>query len=64
MSIVNERGFLNDDGKKFVEGFVGELKRIYGATGSEKELRVLQSILANIVGDEAAKMIAAKQSGT
>ena len=52
-SIINERGFLNDEGKKVVIGFVEETKKLLSYAGTKQELEILSSVLTSLVGNVA-----------
>ena len=56
--IVDERGFLKKGAKEFVnERLIKELNTLLRYAKSENELRILGSILKNVVGDVVSSRI-------
>jgi len=57
-TIVNERGFLQDDAKRFVkERFGKEISVLLGFAHTENELRIMSSLLKNIIADAVSDKI-------
>jgi hypothetical protein len=53
MTIINERGFLNDEGKKAVGNFLEEAHKLFSLAKNHQEIETLSSILNNLVGSVA-----------
>lgn len=58
---INEQGFLTAEGKTFVEDNFGKaLDTLLDIAKSENDLRLIGSVLSNIIGAKIADKIIAK----
>lgn len=57
MKLYDERGFLNEEGKKATKDFREIVKNLIAAGSSENEKKLIGSLLSNVIGDEVAKEV-------
>lgn len=56
--IFDNQGFLNKDGKTFVnDGFTKEVRKVLKTAEDENDILIISSILKNLIGDFACEEI-------